>query len=350
MTTPTQPADEFACSRALDALAGLLDAEGVARALRLAHGMRDAGARARTLAVLARAVPSHDRPVIFEEALAAARSIGDPWRRVRALTPIGMRLRGEGRAAIAGEILEAALRVEGDWLRGRALSLLANIADGEIRRKGLAAALALGAPSERASALCAYAGDLHAQEVERLMAQAEKTGDEWLRQTLLTSLAGRLTPAEIEGALGMARRQPGALRALTLAELARAIPMRGPELLEEALASARTLDRPFDRAETLTALGSSAAAGAREAALAEAHAAARRVSDASMRAMLLVGLLGLLQEPAKGEALAEAVAAARNIGDPILQAESLSGLVTHIAEGERGAVIEEVFRVFEDRA
>jgi len=279
MTTSTQPADEFACSRALDALAGLLDAEG---------------ARARSLGVLARAVPSRGRPVIFEEALAAARSIDDPWRRVRALTPIGMRLRGEGREAVANEILDAALRVEGDWLRGQALSLLANTADREMRRKALAAGLALSAPSERASALCAYADDLPAQEVERLMVQAEKTGDEWLRQTLLTSLAGRLTPAELERALGMARRQPGALRALALTELARAIPQRALELFEEAPANARTLDHSFDRAETLTAPGSVAAAGVREAALAEAHAAACNVSDASMRAMLLVDLLELL--------------------------------------------------------
>jgi hypothetical protein len=344
-----QPADEFACSRALGALAGSLDSESLARALHLARGLRDSGARARSLAVLARALLAADGQALLEEALLSARSIDDPWRRVRALTPVALRLPAEAREPIAREALEDALAVRGDWLRGRALGLLANFAAGEVRARAMQAAGALGSPNERASALCNYADDLSASEVEHLLAQGETIDDDWQLHALLTSLAGRLTAQGLDRALRIADRIHDAPRALALLALARVNGEKAQVLLVEALTDARALGQPSDRAETLTALLEDLPAEVREAAATEALDAVRQVDDAAVRAMLLADLVPLLPEAGRAEVCAEGVAVARTIEDSVLRAERLSAFVGHLDEHSRVHVIEEVFKGLEGR-
>ncbi len=345
-----QPADEFACSRALGALAGSLDSTSLPRALRLARGMNDPGARARSLAVIVRALSEVDRRTLLEEALASARSIGDPWRRVRALTPVALRLPAETREPIAREALEATLAIHGDWLRGRALGLLANFAAGEVRSRANDAALALDAPNERISALCNFADDLSASEVERLLSQAETIDDDWLLHSLLISLAGRLPAQGFERALGIARRIHGAPRALALLALTRASGDSAQDLIEEALADARALGQPSDRAETLTALLDDLPSTLREAAASDALGAAREVGDPAVRAMLLADLVPLLPAAGRAELCAEGLAAARTIGDAVLRAERLSAFVQHLNAADRSQVTDEILRLFEGRA
>src|SRR4030042_1043120 len=189
MSASSQPADEFAFARALDPMVAHMQAATASRALRVARAVRDSGARARALAVLSRAVPEGERPALLQEALTAARSIGDPWRRVRALMPAALRMPEQARESLAREVFEAVMNIQGDWLRGRALSMLRRLATTDVRRKALEAARALKAQNERISALCAYAGDLSPDELEGLLAHVESIPDEWLRQSVLVSLA-----------------------------------------------------------------------------------------------------------------------------------------------------------------
>ena len=58
------------------------------------------------------------------------------------------------------------------------------------------------------------------------MAQAESIPDEWLRQSLLASLAKHLPRPALERAVDLARRLHGTPRALALAELGHALPDR----------------------------------------------------------------------------------------------------------------------------
>jgi hypothetical protein len=346
-SSPMQPADEFACSRALGSLAAFLDSGSLARALRLARGMRDPGARARSLAVVVRALPEADRPAVLAEALASARSIGDPWRRVRALTPVAVRLPAEAREPVAREALAAALAVRGDWLRGRALGLLANFAVGQIRERAMQAAVALGSPNERASALCAFADDLPAPLVDELLSYAETIDDDWLLQSLVTSLTGRLPARDFDRALGIARRIHGVPSTLALLALAQASSTNAQGLFEEALTRARALEQPSDRAEAITALLEGLPSALRAAAAAEALAAARTVDDLAVRAMQLTDLLPRLPETSQAESCAEGLAAARQIEDPILRVERLSGFVAHQSPPDRATDIDGIISAME---
>ncbi len=352
MNSPIQSADEFACSRALGALAGSLDPASLPRALRLARSLRDAGARARSLAVLVRALPEADRPSVLEESLASARTIMDPWRRVRALTPVALRLPAAAREPVAREALDAALTIRGDWLRGRALGLLAAFAAGEVRARAMAEAAALSSPNERLSALSAFADVLPAPEVDDLLSHAETIDDDWLLQALVTSLAGRLPARGFDRALAIARRIQGVPRALALLALAQAGSETAGALFNEALSNARALGQISDRAETLTALLEGLPEALRDAAAAEALDAAREVDDPAVRAMLLADLVPLLPEAKRAEACADGVVAARQIEDPILRAERLSGFVAHLPPADRSVSVDGILSAMEklDRA
>ena len=223
------------------------------------------------------------------------------------------------REALAREAFDAAMNIQGDWLRGRALSMLRCIPTAELRRRALEAALALKAPQERASALSAFAGDLPPDELEWLLAQAASIPDEWLRQSLLASLA----------------------------ELGHALPDWEPALREDALAEARSLAQPSERAETLSGSLASMPEELRAQPAGEALAAARAVSDPAVRAALLADLIEFLPEGRVSEVVGEAGLAAREIVDPILRAERLSGLIPFLKEAERPAGIGEVLTPFE---
>ncbi|OGO46645.1 MAG: hypothetical protein A2Z30_02995 [Chloroflexi bacterium RBG_16_64_43] len=350
MPFSTQPDDEFTFSRALDPMAAHMEAASASRALRVARAVRDAGARARALAVLSRAVPEDERLALLGEALSAARSIGDPWRRVRALMPAALRMPEQAREMLAREVFQAVMNIQGDWLRGRALSMLRRLATAEVRRQALQAARALKAHNERISALCAYAGDLPPDELERLLAQVESIPDEWLRQSLLASLAEHLPRPALERAVDLARRLHGTPRALALAELGLALPDWGPLLREEALADARNLAQPSERAEALTELMAGMPAESHAALAGEALAAARAVSDPLIRAALLADLIEFLPARDGTAVVGEAGLAARGITDPILRAEHLSRLIPYLGEAERPLAIGEVLSLFEDSA
>ena len=347
MRASTQPADEFAFAWALDPMVAHMDAALASRALRVARAVRDPGARARALAALSRAVPEKERPALLEEALTAARSIGDPWRRVRALVPAASRMPELARETLAREAFDAAMSIQGDWLRGRALSMLRRIPTEKVHQRAVEAARALKAPDERAAALSAFAGDLPLDELEGLLAQVESIPDEWLRQSLLASLAGHLPRPALERAVDLARRLHGTPRALALAELGHALPDWEPALREDALAEARSLDQPSERAETLTGLLAGMPEGLRVEPAGEALAAARAVSDPAVRAALLADLIEFLPEGRVSEVVGEAGLAAREIVDPILRVERLSGLIPYLKEAERPAAIGEVLTTFE---
>ncbi len=342
-----QPADEFAMVRALDPMASFMDAGAAARALRIARAVHDPGARARILAVLSRATPEGERPALLEEALVAARSIRDPWRRVRALVPTALRMPEEAREVLARETLDAVMSIQGDWLRGRALALLRRIATGEVRRRALEAALALNAPNERASALSAYAGDLSAEERERLLSQAESIRDEWLCHSVLTSLAEHLPRPSIERAVGIARRLHGAPRALSLASLGYRISDWDPLLREEALAEARDLPQVHERAETLTGLLAEMPAEFRAQPAAEAVDSACAVSDPAIRALLLADLIEFVPRGRLADVLRETGNAARQIEDRIVRAEQLGRVIPYLEEAEQSGAINEVLILLE---
>jgi len=347
MPATLPPADEFAFARALDPMVAHMDSSIASRALRLARAVRDPGARARALAVLSHAVAEEERPAVLEEALAAAHGIGDPWRRVRALTAVALRLPANARAPIAREAFEATLTIHGDWLRGRALGLLASFASGKVRTLTIEAALALSSPNVRASALSTFAGELPIDELERLLAHVEVIPDEWLRQTLLVSLAQHLPRPALERAVDLARRLHGMPRALALAELDRALPHWEPALREEGLAEARGLDQPSERAEALTGLLAGMPEESRVRPAGEALAAARAVGDPAVRAALLADLIEFLPGGRVSEVVVEAGLAAREIIDPVLRAERLSGLIPYLRDAERSAAIREVLTPFE---
>jgi len=154
----------------------------------------------------------------------------------------------------------------------------------------------------------------------------------------------------LERAVDLARRLHGGPRALALAELGHALPDWELALREEALAEARGLAQPFERAETLTRLLAEMPEELRPQPAGEALAAARAVSDPAIRAARLADLLEFLPEGRMSEVLGEAGLAARQVGDPILRAERLSGLIPYLNEAERAAAIGEVLTLFEDRA
>jgi len=134
-------------------------------------------------------------------------------------------------------------------------------------------------------------------------------------------------------------------RAEALAAVAEALPEgSGQAILDEAIAAARDIPRPRDRALTLRMLVPQVRAGRRDDVVAAALAAAEEVewggdvdNDLAARAVLLPPLAPYLSEGLVSKALG----AARALGDPTMRGRILAMLAPHLAPDDRAVVLGE---------
>jgi hypothetical protein len=232
--------DAHARAKVLTALAARLP-ELLPEALAAAREIKDADDRADVLTALAERLPE-----VWPEALAAAREIEGADDRARVLTALAERLPPE----LLPEALAAAREIKDAHARAEVLTALAERLPPELLPEALAAAREIEGADDRARVLTALAERLP-ELLPEALAAAREIGSEWYRAEALAALAERLPPELLPEALAVARKIGDVYtRAFVLTALAECL----PELLPEALAAAREIKYADARANVLTAL------------------------------------------------------------------------------------------------
>ena len=199
-------------------------------------------------------------------------------------------------------------------------------------------------PYVRALALSTYGERLSDELRGEVLHAAPLVIDDWLRASLLSSLAGYLISEQRVDALAEARRIPiRAARVSALQGIARSLPEDAkPLVLQEALTAARQIEDEGGRAETLAALLDDLPNDQRALVLKEARQATRAIEDAALRAAVLIDLLPAAADNAQGELMQEALAAIGSIEDVDSRAEALSQLIAYRAVGDRAGAVRAV--------
>jgi hypothetical protein len=344
------PADEYACARALTRIAPYLPDESKSTALAIVHQINDPGARVRALCGLANSLPQEAKDAALPEALTIAHGISNAWLRVRALIGVSMSLPLNRAEDVRREAFATALTIQNEWQRGRALRLLADLLPEDLIDRAIAMTQTIQDVQVRVLTLSSYAGHLPEKVVELLKA-APTMIDEWLRASMLSSLAKYLPADSIDQAAAIARQiNDPAPRVEALSRLARQYSAKAKiDLLGEAYISATSIEDDSARAETLIALIEHLPDEMKAAATRAALAAARAAVDPEMRALLLTDLLGdveenpgVLEKPGFFALLYEALNAARQIGQATSRAEALSALLGHLSPDQRQIIVPEV--------
>ncbi|GIV88399.1 MAG: hypothetical protein KatS3mg055_0917 [Chloroflexus sp.] len=123
------------------------------------------------------------------------------------------------------------------------------------------------------------------------------------------------------------------------------IPLLPPELqgqvLHEALAAAQAIAEPADRAEALAALAPHLPPDQQGQVLHEALAAAKAIKDPGVRAEALAALAPHLPPDQQGQVLQQALAAAQAIRNPAARADALAALAPHLPADRQRQVLHE---------
>ena len=350
MITQRTPSDEYACARALARIAPYLSDESKSVALSIAHQIDDPGARVRGLCGLAGSLPRAGKDAALHEALTIAQGISNAWLRVRSLISISMSLPAEMAEGVRREAFVAALTIQNGWQRGRALRLLADLLPEDVIDQAIAATQMIQDAQVRVLTLSSYAGHLPEKAVELLKA-APTLIDEWLRASMLSSLAKYLPADSIDRAAAIVRQiNDPAPRVEALSCLTDQCSGQAKiDLLREAYTLATSIEDDSARAETLIALIEHLPDEMKAAATRAALAAARATADPEMRALLLTDLLGdveedpdFLEKPGFFALLYEALNATRQIEQAASRAEALSALLGHLSPDQRQIIVPEV--------
>ena len=210
--------------------------------------------------------------------------------------------------------------------------------------QALAAARSIDESGPRANALVAVAAELSAKEKadllgEALIAARSMEDDSYFKVDALIAVGSKLSEDERDlvqnEAISAARSLDPDGRATQLAALA--VELDGPkrtQLLEEALATARSNEDPEERAETLTAFLTDLELEEDERlrVIAEALTAVRSIADSDGQAQALVSLVSNMPEAHRPPLVEEALAAARSVTDPKARADALEGLLPNLPE------------------
>jgi hypothetical protein len=338
-------ATEFSRVRVLIQLAPFLTA---AQAEQLAHGVRgwhDAGAQARALSVLAGVLPAAPQAALFQQALTLARSIDQPWLRVRACAGIAPRLPDGDRAQAVQAAFEATQLISHDWLRARALQLLARSLPPDLKDRAVELAYAIGTPYVRALALAAYSAQLSIEQLRQVLSAVPDIIDEWLRSSLLLSVAACWPHAEMGSVLEEAYRlQDATVRAVTLGSLAQ-FTDDPAAVRQAALAEARAIDVDFNRAEALISLLNGLPQTERTVVAEEVWQAAQYIDDEALRVDVFVDALVYRAAEQRPAALAEVLTLIERLLEADARAEALSAVVRYRLPEEQGAAVEEVLKL-----
>jgi len=284
----------------LEALAALVPrlsesehAEVLRGALEAFKRIDDGRERAETLAALAERLGEPHRTQALREALALARGIKGAFERALVLRKLGPHLPESERPQVLEEALAAATDIEVPFLRtfelGRLAAQLAEPQRSELLGGALAAA----------------------RQIE----------DPRLRSKLLVRLAPLLPEAERSEVLG---------DSLAAGQLAQ--PQR-TQVLEKALAAARTMKHPAWRSVLLVALAALLPDPERSEVLGEALAAARQIEDSAVRAYKLREMVVELPEPLLSQVIAERLSLLR--GDPLPPRVVADSFLLHLPPHQR---------------
>ena len=360
--------DEITRAEALSGLAAYLPERRLKEALAATQEIGHEVARAKALSGLAPYLPEG----LLEEALAAMRTISDEGARRVMLSGLALGLATSGYPA---EALAAAQEIEFERDRAETLTRLSPHLPVELLEEALATAQRIGNEESRARAVSGLAiylpesllgnalvvargiGDAYRQgrTLTALVLQlvesgypaealaACKIGEKWHRSNTLSSLALGLAesgyPAEALAVVQEIEFERD--RAETLTRLTPHLP---EELLGEALAAAREIEKPW-YIKVLTTLAPHLPDPLREQLLEEILTAEWEKWYADDRAQALTGLALHLPEPSRGQALREALATTREIRSSSDRVEVLIGLVPHLPKellGEALAAAREI--------
>jgi hypothetical protein len=250
---------------------------------------------------------------------------------------------------VAQAMLDTTTTIANDWQRGRALRLLAHIAPPEVKASAVKVADAIETPYVRALALAAYADQLTPDQLIEVWQAAPLIVDEWLRGSLLTTVAPHLPQEYFPQILALTRQlQDRAARVTALNDLAaqHAAPEHEQLTLRlEALSLARHIEDASERAEMLLVLLGALPDEVRSSVALESLTAIQAVPEAGLRAPLFADWLEVAPAGMKTEIVSEALDCARQIEDPDSRAEALSGLISDVTADQQAALKEEVLKL-----
>ena len=296
------------------------------RALSVAANMQVAEQRSVMLTAILKTgkLPTTQRQIALQQALAAAQAIGDERYRAQALAALAPQLTGEAHQQALAQALAASQAIADAGTRANALAALAPQLIGEARQQALAQALAanqaVGDEGRLAEALAALASQLTGELLAQALAASQAIDDEQYRADTLAALAPQLTGDLLAQALAVAWAiGDEGNRAQALAALA---PQLTGELLAQALAASQAIDDEQYRADTLAALAPQLTGDL----LAQALAVAWAIGDEGNRAQALAALAPQLT----GELLAQTLAAAQAIDDAWYRADALDTLAPQL--------------------
>ena len=333
-------------------------AKVVAEALVAARSIAGSDERAEALVSLLSYIPEADGPRLVEEVLAVARSVTDPEARAKALGGTLPNLPETLMATVLDEVLTAVHAISGEETRTQQLSGLVSQLPASAQTPLLEEALALarGAPTAevRAARLTLLATQLaesesHALRDEALVA-AREIGDDRARAGALVRIAGALPEDQASPLLQEAFRIPAAIHLVggveadeaewieALAAAARKLGdlERWNVLLWEAVAIARAINRPYDRAHALVVLAPSLTGPGKDQVLREALDAARTIDEFRERAEVLTALIPMLDPALRNEATREALDTIRE-SDWTQHSMSFHWTADHVVEPDRYA-------------
>jgi hypothetical protein len=251
-----------------------------ARGLFYARQSGDPADRAAALATLLPHLPEDETQAITQEAMSAARQVSSPYWPAWALSVLADDLPDTTVTEAATEALAATAEVTDDDDRAQLLVWLAQQLPSTLLSEAARLGLAIADESERARALLALIPKFPENALPDMLAASLKVTDSSLRGQMIVALASRGVGAMADDLAAAARAVPADdVRAWALGAAASATSTLSPGLAGEALAVARAIADPADRAEALSLLNHMFEDWPTDDLLDEALSAARSAED-----------------------------------------------------------------------
>jgi hypothetical protein len=262
---------------------------------------------------------------LTEEIRAAVSAVAHPGRRSSLLT-LAMELVPDLRAAMAADAIAAAGAIEDEDDRAAALGWLARLLPDTAIPDALGVALDIEDPDERAAALVDLIHRLPLEVLPQFIDSSDQF-EGYSRAVVLAELGRRLTGSDLDAAIAAARELPAPDdRAWTLAVLAGRLDHGRDDLAREAAAAARSAAEPHHRAWALAAVARRLSGDERDQTATDAVRAARAAVGPDKPWALRIAAHALPDDD-RSQVLREAFAAAVELDPEEQRARSLAQLV-----------------------
>ena len=309
--------------------------------------------RAVALAAMLRYLPEDETQAVTEEAMSVARQVANPYWRAWACSVLGDDLHGTTASEAVAEALTATAEVAADDDRAQLLIWLAEQLPSALLPEAACLGLAITDERARARALLALIPGLPESTLHDMLAMVPGITDSFLRGQTIYALASRGLTAMAGDLAAAARAVPADhVRAEALGAIASTMPVPRQDLAAEAVAVARAIADPADRAGSLSMLADTLTDWPEDELLDEALSAARSAEDEDDRFWALAIVTQHLPSSRQRHVLNEVLKAALACPPGSGQIDRLEFLAPHLTKAQLARAIAAVLAIQseEDRA